>query len=63
MPLEKNTGWISELAGKIESLMGTGNSGTTHLVINVAGKNMYDDVIDYINNKSRMHGKTVIDIG
>lgn len=63
MPLEKNTGWISELAGKIESLMGTGNSGITHLVINVAGKNMYDEVIDYINNKSRMHGKTVIDIG
>lgn len=63
MPLEKNTGWISELAGKIESLMGTGNNGTNHIVVNVAGKNMYDEVIDYINNKSRMHGKTVIDIG
>lgn len=47
MPLDRDTGWIEELAGKINA-----NGGNMNLVVKIGEDKIYDKVIDYINDKS-----------
>ena len=52
MPLERNTGWIDELADKINS---KGNNGQpVHVVVNIGEDTIVDKIIDGINDKNFM---------
>lgn len=58
MPLENNTGWISELADKIN---GRGN-GQMQVVVNLGAEKIYDRFVDYINDKSMATNSTLLNI-
>lgn len=65
MPLENNTGWISELASKIAILMGgtttqTDGGKTIVIPIYIGSKHITDVVIEGINNKTDSTGKCPI---
>lgn len=47
MPLDRNTGWIEELASKINS-----QGGNMNLTIKIGEDKIYENVIDYINDKA-----------
>jgi len=47
MPLDRNTGWIEELAGKINA-----GGGNMNLTVKIGEDKIYDKLIDYINDKS-----------
>jgi hypothetical protein len=49
MPLENNTGWIDELAGKLNG--GSGN-GQINLTLQIGTKKVAREIIDLINNES-----------
>ena len=63
MPLENNTGWIDQLAGKIA---GKGGAGTTSsdqpiiLNVQIGDETIYSKVIDGINNQTFMSGENQI---
>lgn len=46
-----------------EALANKGSSGQQHLSIYYLGKEIFDDTIDYINDKTRRTGKCVIKVG
>ena len=65
MPLENNTGWITQLAEKVASRMpqGTNNDDTKiELVINFGSTNVFRQIITGINNAQRQAGKTLIEV-
>lgn len=65
MPLENNTGWINELAGKIAMLiMSQGNSGSSHydntpieIVIEIGGVKFGKVVLDSLNALKKQNGR------
>lgn len=46
------------VAEAVSRVMGTGNKQP--IIVNVAGKTLYKDTVDYINNQSRIMGRGVI---
>ena len=59
LPLENNTGWIDELADKIASIIGTGE---TTIVVKVGEDTLTEKVISNINRRNRIAGRTVIQL-
>ena len=65
MPLENNTGWIDELAGKIAMLiMSQGNSGGSHydntpieIIIEIGGVKFGKVVLDSLNALKKQNGR------
>lgn len=58
MPLENNTGWIDDLASKLN-----GRSGApVNLTIQIGEEQIVDTVIDLINDKTNMTGQNVITV-
>lgn len=60
MPLENNTGWIDELASKLNAQGGSG--GPMELTINFGSTNIFRGIIDGINKAQRQAGKTLIEV-
>ena len=54
MPLQNNTGWIDLLADKLSSKIG--NSGNTHITLELDGKVVSDTVVSNINRQTRLNG-------
>lgn len=52
MPLENNTGWINELAGKIATIMGGGNGTPTQLIVKIGEDTILDKIIKGANDKA-----------
>lgn len=59
MPLENNTGWIDELANKIGSVIGTGE---TTIIVKVGEDTLTEKVVSNINRRNRIAGKTVLQV-
>lgn len=57
MPLENNTGWIDQLASKINDKGG----GTQQIRIDIDGRKVYEGFIDYYNDQSRLNNNKLID--
>lgn len=64
MPLENNTGWITDLAGQIASIIGTGQGGggDTSIVVKIGEDTIVDKIISAINRQNRINGETVITV-
>lgn len=52
MPLERNTGWISELADKLDERMDNANKQPVQLVVKIGEDTLLNKVIDGINDKN-----------
>ena len=69
MPLERNTGWIDELARKIAAIISsqggssTNNEGTIILQVNIGPENILEKVIGEAERRNARAGRTVIPIG
>ena len=68
MPLENNTGWITDLASKVADRMPQGASTTTsdapiELTLQVGTTKLGKVVIDCINKVNRQAGKNLITAG
>jgi hypothetical protein len=61
MPLENNTGWINELADKINKLNG-GGSGTTEVILQLNETTLGKAVIGAINKVHRRGGKVLLNV-
>jgi len=59
LPLENNTGWMDELAGKLASRMPTYNTPTT-LVMEVDGKAFAKCELPYFNAESQRIGVRLV---
>lgn len=57
VPLENNTGWINELAGKINS-----QGGGMNLVVKLGEEKIYDRFIDFVNDKTLLSNETILNI-
>lgn len=57
MPLENNTGWITELASKLNAQSGTGD-----IVINVGGTTLARITANEMNRLNRQAGRTVLNV-
>ena len=58
MPLERNTGWIDELASKLSVKAGNGSNKPIQLVVNLGNDTLYEGFIDYTNEKGfEMNGE------
>ncbi len=63
MPLERNTGWINQLADRLASLIGNDNSNVPmHITINIGNEKIIDKFIDESNRKSFEQGELVFDL-
>lgn len=62
MPLENNTGWITELAGKISTMIGTGRGNPTQLIIKLGEDTIFEKFIDYMGDKDFETNGEVFDI-
>lgn len=66
MPLENNTGWITDLAGKIADRGGVqtdgGNSQPIEIIVQIGEEQIVRKIIDNINDLSAMTGRAMIDI-
>lgn len=64
MPLENNTGWITDLAGQIATQMGvgTGDGSPIELTINLGSIRIFKEIINGINMTQRQAGKTLINV-
>lgn len=51
MPLERNTGWIDQLASKIADKNGGGNT-PTQIVVKIGEETIYEKFIDYTKDKN-----------
>lgn len=51
MPLEHNTGWITELATKISNIIGTNRNNPTQIIIKLGEDTIFDKFIDYMEDK------------
>ena len=51
MPLERNTGWIDQLAGKIAEKIG-GGSGEINLTVKLGEENIFNRFIEYGRSKA-----------
>lgn len=59
MPLEKNTGWIDQLASKLNGQMGGGNGD---IIIQIGGKEFGRVAISEINKANRVAGRNLIKV-
>lgn len=59
MPLENNTGWIDELAGKLN---GGSGGAPINLTVQIGEEKIIDTVIDLINDKTFTTGRNVITV-
>ena len=63
MPLENNTGWITDLAGKITNEMGGGNNNQPiEVTIELDGQKLGKCMINKINSLQRQSGKPLIEM-
>lgn len=62
LPLDRNTGWMDELADKINSRGGTSASAPQQLTIQIGDEKVFNKVIDYINEQSQLKNRCVINI-
>lgn len=63
MPLENNTGWINQLAAKINTMNGGGSSGFNGtIVVNMGGYEVGRITAQQINAMSRQSGQPVLNI-
>lgn len=69
MPLENNTGWINELAGKISTIMmsyqsgsGSNNNVPIYIELNIGGTKFGKVCIDNINKYQRKMGKVILEV-
>lgn len=65
MPLENNTGWITDLAGQIAGIIGAtgqGGGGDTSIVVKIGEDTIVDKIISAINRQNRINGETVINV-
>lgn len=60
MPLENNTGWIDELANKLNS-KGTSDR-PIELTVNLGSTTIFKEIINGINNTQRIAGKTLLKV-
>lgn len=65
MPLDRNTGWIDELASKLQQAGGGGSSGAydrpIEITVNLGSTRVHQEIIRGINNEIRRSGgKSVI---
>lgn len=58
VPLENNTGWIDEIAGKLADRGGIGGAGT--IIVKLGEETIYEKVINGINDRSLMSGQNAI---
>lgn len=61
MPLERNTGWIDELADKLGDKVGTGDN-KQRVTIQIGDETVFDRMIDYINDKSFQRNGGVVTV-
>ncbi len=59
VPLERNTGWITELANQLAAFISTGDMT---VVVQVGDDTLTEKVISNINRRSRISGTTVITV-
>lgn len=62
LPLDRNTGWMDELADKINSRGGTSTSAPQQLTIQIGDEKVFNKVIDYINEQSQLKNRCVINV-
>lgn len=60
MPLENNTGWIDQLASKINAANGGGNGQPINLTVQIGEDKVANKIIDLINEKTQMSGRNTI---
>ena len=58
MPLERNTGWIDQLADKLADKIGGGN-GDVHLTVKLGEDKIFDKFIEYSKDKAFETGEVV----
>ena len=58
MPLENNTGWINELAQKINNSGG----GSMNLTVKIGEDTIFEKAIDYINDKTMATNSQILKI-
>ena len=58
MPLENNTGWIDDLASKLNGAGGA----PMNLTVQIGEEKIIDTVVDLINDKTQMTGRNIITI-
>jgi len=59
LPLERNTGWMEQLA---EKLSNGGQNEPQQITIQIGDETIFDRAIDYINKKSNLQNRSVIAI-
>lgn len=62
MPLENNTGWITQLAGQIAEQIGGGSGQPVNLTVKIGEDTIIRKVIDGINDQSYMNNEGVITV-
>lgn len=60
MPLQNNTGWINQLADKINAANGSGNGQPIQLTVQIGEDKVATKIIDLINEKTQMSGRNTI---
>ena len=59
MPLENNTGWITDLAKMINE---RGGGGAINLTVKIGDDKIYDKVVDYLNDKTMLSNTNLLRI-
>lgn len=62
MPLDRNTGWISELASKINQSGNTGNDKKVEIILQVGSTEFGKVAIDSINKLTRQEGRLLLQV-
>nr|WP_312578217.1 hypothetical protein [Sedimentibacter sp.] len=63
MPMQSNTGWITELATMLIGAMPIqSSSGDIYLTVKIGEDTITEKVVNNINRKSRISGKTIINV-
>lgn len=62
MPLENNTGWIDDLASKINSRNQGGANGPVTIILKIGNTELGRVIIDSLNDYARQHGELPITI-
>jgi len=63
MPLDRNTGWIDEIAVRIADSVGGGNDGQPiRITLNLGDEKLIDKVIDGVNDKMFMTNDLVLNL-
>lgn len=52
MPLERNTGWMDKLGGKLASYINSNTGAGVNLVVKLGEENIFDKFLEYVNRKN-----------